>query len=269
MAHISGKSGAVYGLPLEIEDCEDAWDEGGEDAGSTPSTTTGKVGTNAARATTVSVGSSADLMHEARASVDLSAYAGVMFWFRSSLGSLSAGDLAFLLDDTAQCASPIETINLPAYPTADTWQRVFCKFATPASLTAIISMGLQQVTDLADGTFDIDDVRAVKEIAGAKDWSITYNANIVEVTDYADAGVQANIVGGTNWSGSFDTFKDGDSDLTIGSEVAMTFAESDTVGQYFAGNVILNSVSPSAPLDGAVSYAYGFTGTGDLEVASA
>ncbi|MCK5617732.1 hypothetical protein KAR91_88525, partial [Candidatus Pacearchaeota archaeon] len=188
MAKIHGKGGDVYGNSVVVEDCEDAWDEGGADAGSTPSTTAGKVGTNAARATTVGVGASAILMNESVASTDYSAYHAAVFWARSSLSSLITGDLQLRVDDTAQTASPLESLNLGAMATADTWVRHLTKFVTPANLTAVISLGLGQVNDLGDGTFDIDDVRFVKRIAGINAWTISDENDVAETTDFASGG---------------------------------------------------------------------------------
>ena len=114
MAHISGKAGHVYSGALEIEDCEDAWNEHTE-AGVTNATTGGKVGTNAHRSTTVTVGIA--VLATEIISKDLTAYDGAYCWARTSLNTV-AGDLQLLLDDTAECASPLETLNLPAL-TAD------------------------------------------------------------------------------------------------------------------------------------------------------
>ncbi len=265
MAHLHGKTGNVYADSLVIEDGEDAWTASG--AGRTASTTTGKVGTNAARLTTVTIGATTDLMYEDFSSVNLTDYDALLFWFRSSVTS-TVGQLQILLDDTSAIASPLESMNMPAYGTADTWQRMLVQFATPANLTAIISVGLTQIADLADGTFDLDDVRAVKIVDGAKDWSITYTGDVAEVTDYQSLGVKEYIAGPTGFTATWESIKDG-APLGFNSEVVLGFEEGTTVGQSWLGNAVIDGITPSVPIDGVVTYAYSATGTGDLESAVA
>ena len=263
MAKVSGKAGHVYGGALLIEDCEDVWVAG--TGASSISTITGKVGTNAVRDTTTTLGAAALMMTEVIAK-DLTAYDGVYFWFRSSV-TAAAGDIALLLDDTALCASPIEILSLPAL-TAATWRQCFVRLATPASDGSLISVGTRQVTDLADGTFDIDDVEALAELDGLKSWTIDYTADVLETTDFADAGVKAYIIGGSGWSGSFEGFKDG-APLGIGSEVYLVLGESSTASQNWIGKVIVTGAHPNVAMDGIVTYGYDFQGTGALEMPGA
>jgi len=256
----SGKTGNVYGNALLVEDCEDVWTQG--TVATTCSTTTGKVGTYAARGTTVTVGAATLLQYEDFTSVNLSTYDGLYAWVRSSL-TTAAGDLQLLLDDTSACASALESLNIPII-TAATWRQVFSRFATPANLTAIISVGLKQITDLADGTFDVDDVRALKEIDGIKSWTLDYTADTLDATDFNDAGVKAHIIGGSGWSGSFEGFKD-TTPLGIGSEVYLVLGESTTAYQNWIGKVIITACHPVASHDGIVTYGYDFQGTGALQ----
>jgi|SRR3990167_8645233 len=263
MSHIAGKAGHVYGGALLVEDCEDVWVAG--DGASSISTVTGKVGTYAARDTTTALGASALMMTEV-ISKDLTAYDGIYFWFRSSV-TTAAGDMALLLDDTALCATPIEILSLPAL-TSTTWKQCFIRLATPASDGSLISVGLRQVTDLADGTFDIDDVEALAELDGLKSWTLDYTADTLETTDFADAGVKSYIIGGSGWSGAFEGFKDG-VPLGIGSEVYLTLGESATASQNWIGKVIITAAHPITASDGIVTYSYDFQGTGALQVPDA
>lgn len=263
MAHIAGEAGHVYGSALEIEDCEDAWNEHTE-AGVTHSTTTGKVGTNAARETTVAVGIA--VLATEVITKDLTAYDGVYWWARSSL-TTAAADLQLLLDNTAECASPLETLNYPAL-TADTWKQCFVRLATPASDGSLISVGVKSAVNLADGTFDIDDVQALAELDGMKSWTLDYTADTLETIDFADSGVKSYIIGGSGWSGSFEGYKDG-VPLGIGSEVYLTLGESSTASQNWIGKVIITGAHPATSSDGVVTYSYDYQGTGALEVPSA
>ncbi len=263
MAPISGKCGRVYSGALLVEDCEDVWVAG--DGSSSISTITGKVGTYAVRDTTTTLGAAALMMTEA-ITKDLTAYDGVYFWYRSSVNQ-AAGDTALLLDDTATCASPIEVLSLPAL-TAATWQQCFVRLATPASDGSLISVGLRQVTDLANGTFDIDDVEALAEQDGIKSWTLDYTADPLETTDFADSGVKSYIIGGSGWSGSFEGYKDG-VPISIGSEVYLVVGESSTASNNWIGKAIITGAHPATSADGVVTYSYDFQGTGALEVPSA
>ena len=257
---ISGKVGNVYSSALLLEDCEDAWTAGG--AGRTTSTTTGKVGTNAARVTTVTIGATTLLQYEDIASTDLTTYDGIYCWLRSSL-TTAAGNLQVLLDETAGCGSPDESLNVPIL-TANTWRQFFARMSDPSILNAVVSVGLDQEVDLADGTFDVDDVQALKEIDGIKSWTLDYTADTLDATDFDDAGVRAHIIGQSGWSGSFEGYKD-TTPLGIGAEVYLTLGESTTAYQNWIGKVIITACHPSTSHDGIVTYSYDFQGTGALQ----
>jgi len=263
MAHTSGKNGGVYTGSLEIEDCEDAWNEHTE-AGVAHSTTTGKVGTNAARETTTTVGIA--VLATEVITKDLTAYDAVVWWARTSL-TTSAGDLQLLLDDTVECGTPLETLNYPAL-TANTWKQCFAVLSDPSSDGSLISVGVKSAVDLADGTFDIDDVRAVAEADGIKSWTLDYTTSTLDTTDFADSGVRSLLPGISQWSGSFEGYKDG-VPLSIGSEVYLLFGESNTAYQGWMGKAVITGAHPNVSYDGLVTYSYDFDGTGALEAPSA
>jgi predicted secreted protein len=264
MSHLAGKNGSVYTGATVIDDCEDVWVQGTADT--SVSTVAGKVGTNCVRGTTVSVGATTLLMYEDISSKDITAYDGIYFWFRSSVNA-AAGDLQFLIDEGTGAAAPEESINLPPLVAA-TWRRCFCKMVAPTALNAVLSVGIKQITNLADGTFDIDDVEAIAEVDGVKSWTIDYTADTLETTDFGSAGVKEYIIAGSGWSGTFEGLKDG-VPLGIGSQVLLVLGESDTVGNNWIGDAFITGVSPSVAHDGVVSYAYTFQGSGALEVAAA
>jgi hypothetical protein len=88
----------------------------------------------------------------------MSAYGGIRFWAQSSV-TLTAGQWQLLLDDTAACATPLKTLNLPAM-TANTWYYIYLDGGDMSTATAIISIGLKQAVDIGAVSFYIDDVRA-------------------------------------------------------------------------------------------------------------
>ena len=256
---IAGKAGNVYGNALLIEDCEDAWTTGG--AGRVVSTTTGKVGTYSARVTTTTIGVTTLLSYEA-ITKNLTTYDGIYWWTRNSQAT-AAGGLQLLLDESADCLSPEESLNFPTC-VANTWRQCFARLSNPSVLDAVVAVGLYQVTDLSDDNFDIDDVEALQELDGIKSWSLDSTADTLEATDFDDVGVKAYIIGGSGWSGSFEGFKD-TTPLGIGAEVYLVLGESTTAYQNWIGKAIITACHPSTSLDGIVTYAYDFQGTGELK----
>jgi len=119
-----------------------------------------KQGTASNRFVIAAGASAGDIATDSIASKDISAYDYIEFWARSTVAT-SSGNLKILLDDTASCASPIETLDVPAL-SADTW--TFCRvaLANPRSDTAIISVGLEYDSDIGACTVWLDDISAVK-----------------------------------------------------------------------------------------------------------
>ena len=73
--------------------------------------------------------------------------------------ALDAGDLQILLDDTAQCASPTESLDIPAI-TANTKTDIVISLADIPSDSAIISVGIKMIVDKGAFTFYIRNIRA-------------------------------------------------------------------------------------------------------------
>ena len=113
----------------------------------------------------IAAGASAgDIVTDSITSKDISQYDYLEGWIkitRSSEAATSAGNLKILLDDTANCASPLETLDVPAL-TDDTWTFFRVKLANPESDTAIISVGLEYDADLGACTVWLDDISVVK-----------------------------------------------------------------------------------------------------------
>jgi hypothetical protein len=108
----------------------------------------------------IAAGASAgDFVTDSITSKNLSGYDTIEMWVKSTVAT-SAGNLKLLLDDTASCASPLETLEIPAL-TADTWTFVRMSLANPETDTAIISVGLEYDADIGAATVWIDDIVAV------------------------------------------------------------------------------------------------------------
>ena len=263
MGHLAGKAGNVYTGATVIDDCEDAWAAG---TGATAvSTTTGKIGTYCVRGTTDTLGGTTLMMYEDISSKDISSYDAIYCWLRSSV-TTAAGDLRLFIDEQTGAAAPEENLLIPVLTTT-VWRRCLLPMTSPSVLNAVLSVGLYQQTDLADGTFDIDDVEAIAEVDGIKSWTLDYTADPLETTDFGDAGVKSYIIGASGWSGTFEGYKDG-VPLTIGTAVVLAMGESLTPGQQWLGDAFITNVTPNVSHDGVVSYSYSFQGSGALQVAS-
>mgnify|MGYP003136537319 CR=1 FL=1 len=157
-----------------------------------------KQGTASNRFVIADGASAGDIATDSITSKDISAYDYIEFWARSTVAT-SDGNLKILLDDTASCASPIETLDVPAL-SADTW--TFCRepLANPRSDTAIISVGLEYDSDLGACTVWLDDISVVKNDSAqwAKIprhlWKIDKEAKDIVLDNYAHGTARYNLL---------------------------------------------------------------------------
>jgi len=128
-----------------IEDCEDAWVAGTANVAVAADATIKAVGANSAKQTVNATFTTGVVATEVVTSMDLRSAQYIYCWFRSDV-ALDAADYSLLLDDTALCASPVKTYDMPAIP-ANTW--VLCEWAAGdvSGCAAIISVGIKQNVD--------------------------------------------------------------------------------------------------------------------------
>ena len=184
--------------------CNTAMDENVDsDFTVTADTKMKKQGTASNRIVIASGASAGDIVTDSITSKDISEYDYLEFWIRSSVAT-SAGNLKILLDNTANCASPLETLNVPAL-SVDTW--TFCRVAlsNPESDTAIFSVGLEYDSDLGACTVWLDDISVVKNDSAQWDklprnlWKIDKQEQDIVIDNYAHGIARYNllkIVGG-------------------------------------------------------------------------
>jgi len=93
--------------------------------------------------------------------MDIFPYNQLEIWVRSS-SALAAADIQVVLDDTAACASPVETLDIPA-TSANTWTRHKISLADAYSNAdiKIISVGLNMDVDKGAFFIWVDDIRVV------------------------------------------------------------------------------------------------------------
>src|SRR5659263_680705 len=106
--------------------------------------------------------------HTRLAAIDLSGYKYIGFWIKSDI-PVAANVLQLVLDETAACASPDETLNIPVLA-AGLWRYVRVA-VTGAGTTrdALISVGINAASDPGAATLFIDDIRAGNEYLGIAD----------------------------------------------------------------------------------------------------
>ena len=103
-------------------------------------------------------------------------------------------------------------------------------------------------------------------VAGIKSWTLDYTVEALNTTDFADSGVSAFIPGITQWSGTFEGYKEGIPITGLHTEVLVTLKETQVTDEDWEGQAIITSISPNTDHDGIVSYSYTFQGTGALVV---
>ena len=119
-----------------------------------------KQGSQSLKMVIASGASAGDFVTDSITSKDISKYDYIEMWVKSTVAT-SAGNLKLLLDDTASCGSPLETLSIPAL-TANTWTFVRMALSNPNTDTAIISVGLEYDSYLGACTVWIDDIVAVE-----------------------------------------------------------------------------------------------------------
>jgi len=107
---------------------------------------------------TTSVGDGS-FISDSISSLDISGYTHLEGWVKATT-ALAASDFNVLLDDTAACASPVETLAVPAVA-ADTWTFFRIELANPESDTAIVSVGIEYNANSGTNKVWFDDLRVV------------------------------------------------------------------------------------------------------------
>ena len=272
MARLAGYGGNVYVSTQTIEDCEDAWDEFTDgDVTSTLDTTDYKVGSGSAKLVQAAGLANGDILATEVVSLgDLSAFAVLYCFAKSSVNINTADDYRLLLDNHANCASPEVELSLPVL-VANTWKFCLCPVVSGAfsAATAIISVGVElQANDPGAATLWLDHIVAANQIVGIREWTLDDTANVQDSTAFSDGQNKVFTVTSQQWSGSFNGFKDG-APLAKGAVVGLELQESSTSTQMWRGAAIITNRRPGATIDGLVTYSYDFQGIHALEAPTA
>ena len=171
-----------------LHSCNSAFDETVDsDITVTVDTEDKKRGTGCNKFVIASGASAGDIATDSITSKDISKYDYLECWIKSNVPT-SAGNLRILLDNSASCASPLETLHVPAL-SADTWTYVRIALNNPELNTAIISIGLEYDSDLNACQVRLDDIKvvendtAVYQIFPKHLWKIDRSARDLVLTD--------------------------------------------------------------------------------------
>ena len=151
---------ASYTGGTTVEDCEDAWNEVSPTGGTITAGAPNKVvGTNCVKIAMAANAAVGIIASEVITTTDLSGMKYLTCYIMCTIG-VAAGDLQLCIDNTAQCASPVKAIDIPALR-ANVMNFVVLPLGTSGTgQNAIISVGLKMVTDLGACDVYIDHVQA-------------------------------------------------------------------------------------------------------------
>ena len=105
-------------------------------------------------------------------------------------------------------------------------------------------------------------------IAGLRDWSIDYTADVLETTDFADSGHRTYIAGIDGWTGGMNGFGQPgwSTAATVGSKYAGKFYLLKTGAHFYSGSVLITGAALGNSVDGLATTDYTFTGSGALSL---
>jgi hypothetical protein len=181
---------------VSLHTCDAVWNESVDgDVTASVDTEDYRQGSGSLKLVVAAAASAADILATDNiTSVDLYRYTHLEFWIKSTVATAS-GDIQILLDNTASCASPLETLNVPAL-SADTWTYCRVALANPETDTDIISIGIKYTVDIGacvlwgDGFQAIEAESEVWEALNPSFWYIEQDNRRIVFSEeaYATAG---------------------------------------------------------------------------------
>jgi hypothetical protein len=146
--------------------------------------------------------------------------------------------------------------------------------ATVAAGTLTLDAGEAVTAEGAGASVTIVEALPGTNLAGFYNWSLSYSADALDVTDFGDGGTRTYISGLVNWTATADKhwLTTGNQDSWIGTEVVIRFFKvydadpTATTNYYFEGTGIVSGVSINEPVGEVVTQTLSMTGTGTLSV---
>jgi hypothetical protein len=145
-----------------LDDCEVAWTEfAGVGVVVTADAAVYVVGTHSVKLAVDATATAGEILAtQAVAATNMTNSTHLRMWLRSSI-AITAGDLKFLLDNTAACASPVESPDIPAL-IANTWTHVDLPLTAPSGCNAVISYGVKQINDKGAFNLYVDQIEYIR-----------------------------------------------------------------------------------------------------------
>lgn len=191
----------VYSTKIDdkLHDCDAVWDElVGTGVTASLDTSFYKEGSGSLKLVVAAGAAAGILATEDITALDISDCDEVTAWFYSTVAH-AAGGLQILLAPDAQCATPAESLAVPAI-VANTWTHVVISLANPQSDSAIISVGIKMITDQTF-TLWVDDIRAQKassrvyKVLSPDLWNIVRGTtNYVKLTEAGYTSINLNSI---------------------------------------------------------------------------
>ena len=172
-----------------IHSCDTAWNEyTGTGVTASVDTSDKQVGTGSAKfVITSALAANSRIATATLPNMDFSqtvAYPDGYVYFRFRIKSsitITANKLKILFDNTAACASPLESIFIDVDLTANTWTSVRLKLETSFLDSSLISIGLYQDTDIGACTIRLDDFSLLNGVITEPSYDSSANVRIARV----------------------------------------------------------------------------------------
>lgn len=209
------------------------------------------------------------------AAMTLASHHAITFYI-SAKTAIPASSLQLLVCTDTAGITPVETINLPAIaaggwdttnnvPDTDTvWYRVVLRLNNPSSDTSLDSIAFKTTTAFTGDYFAIYQVRALAEMPGRTNFSISESLDEIDVSDYQSRYSREFADSFSAWTLSIDGHKEGAPPFDLRSVYTIGIAETDTVGQAFVGDAFYTGFTPAGTFSDKVSYPYSCRGVGFL-----
>jgi len=98
--------------------------------------------------------------------------------------------------------------------------------------------------------------------AGVKSWTLNWDAEVHDITDFGDGTVRTFKGGLTTWTATAECQLDAANVAEPGDSATLTLSVDGTID--YEGTAILTNMSVSTPVDGIVATSYSFQGSGTL-----
>lgn len=163
--------------------------------------------------------------------INLTQYDAIIIYLKSSINILT-GNLSFVLNDSNNFNSPLETIFIPELLT-NTWQRVVLKLNNPWEDISISCVGIKMEIDIGEFILNIYQPRIMKELAGSKQFLIIENIDEIETTNYNSLRTREYVPAFSGTTANIQGHKEEKLPFKSQTKYLFGFSESNAIGEVF------------------------------------